>query len=326
MSDLQIEKVKVKRLAHIGLWTGDGMAQARFYRQVLGLDLRTTSEGVLDPNIDIESANLFLGLGEEHHCIGLYNDTRPMPSNARKPVRLPGPLHHLTFEVDTAAELAALAARLRLSNIDITLGANDGYPDSGDALWFNDPDGNQISIAVAMGDLLTYTPHISPAQFVQRAIARPCGLQHVALYTLQLEAMIEFYTEALGFDISDWLLRERVWLRCNTDHHTVLFIQGQPGIDHIGFGIPNSADLLCWADYLSRQAVPLLWGPGRHGAGNDLFIRFADADGLHIELSTEMMQYYDRDVTTPPRLWHTRTTALNLWGTMPSWIEAEAQP
>ncbi len=325
MSEQQIQKVKVKRLTHIGLWTSDSMAQARFYRQVLGLDLRATSEGVLDPNSDIEGANLFFGLGEEHHCIGLYNDTRPTLTNARKPLQSPSPLHHLSFEVDTAAELAALAARLRLSSVDLTLGANDGYPDAGDALWFSDPDGNSISIAVTTGDLLTYTPPVSPAQSAQRAAPRPYGLQHVALYTPHLEAMVDFYTEALGFDISDWLLRERVWLRCNTNHHTILFIQGSPGIEHIGFGIPNSIELLRWADYLSQQEVPLLWGPGRHGAGNDLFIRFADADGLHIELSAETMQYRDHDVTTPPRLWHTRNAALNLWGTMPPWIKESTQ-
>ena len=321
MSDQQIQKVKVKRLAHVGLWTSDIMAQARFYRQILGLDLRATSEGTLDSNIDIGETNLFFGLGEEHHCLGLYNDTRSTQTNGRKPVQRT-PLHHLSFEVDSAAELAALAARLNISGVNLTLEANDGYPDAGDALWFNDPDGNRISIAVAAEDLLAHVSHISSTQ---RTTPRPYGLQHIALYTLNLESMVEFYTEALGFDISDWLLRERAWLRCNTDHHTVLFIQGKPGIEHIGFGISNSADLLRWADYLSQHAIPLLWGPGRHGAGNDLFIRFADADGLHIELTAEMMQYYDRDVTTPPRLWHTRTSALNLWGNMPSWIIEEVQ-
>src|SRR5215467_10947102 len=98
MSEQQIQKVKVKRLAHVGVWASDSMAQARFYRQVLGLDLRTTSEGMLDPNSDIEEANLFFGLGEEHHCIGLYNDNRSVPTNSRKPVERTK-LHHLTFEV-----------------------------------------------------------------------------------------------------------------------------------------------------------------------------------------------------------------------------------
>jgi catechol-2,3-dioxygenase len=136
---------------------------------------------------------------------------------------------------------------------------------------------------------------------------------------------LEFYTEALGFDISDWLLRERAWLRCNHNHHTMLFIQGEPGVDHVSYNVADGAELLRWADYLSKHQVPILWGPGRHGAGNDLFLRFADPEGIHIELSAEMQQYYDQDVTIPPRLWHTRAMALNLWGTMPSWLREEAQ-
>jgi len=120
-------------------------------------------------------------------------------------------------------------------------------------------------------------------------------------------------------------LRECVWLRCNSDHHTLMFKRGKPDIDHIGCSIPTGSELLAWADYLSRQQTPILWGPGRHGAGNDLFLRFADVEGVHIELSAELQQYYDHDVTTPPRLWHSRPTALNLWGVMPTWTREEVR-
>ncbi len=137
--------------------------------------------------------------------------------------------------------------------------------------------------------------------------------------------MVDFYTEALGFDISDWLLRECVWLRCNSDHHTVILMRGKPDIDHLGYSIPAGPELLAWADYLSRQQTPILWGPGRHGAGNDLFLRFADVEGVQIELSAELQLYYDHDVTTPPRLWHSRPTALNLWGVMPAWMRDEVR-
>ncbi len=104
-----------------------------------------------------------------------------------------------------------------------------------------------------------------------------------------------------------------------------MLIEGKQDIDHIGYSIPAGPELLAWADYLSRQQAPILWGPGRHGAGNDLFLRFADAENVHIELSTELQQYYDRDVTTPARLWHSRPTALNLWGVMPTWVREEAR-
>jgi len=321
VSNQQVQKVKVKRLAHVGLWTPDVLSQARFYRQILGFDVRVTSDGSSDQDVELDDANMFLALGEEFHCLGLFNDTRTDPTNGRRPVQRT-PLHHLAFEVDTDAELAALAARLNMSGIELTLEPRDGNPELGDTLWFSDPDGNRVEISVTPDDLLT--SHVGQnSAGGYRSAWRPNSLQHVALYTNHLEAMVEFYTEALGFDISDWLLRERAWLRCNTNHHALMFIQGKAGIDHLGFNISDGTDLLRWADHLGQQQIPLVWGPGRHGVSGDLFLRFADTEGIHIELSAGMQQFYDRDVTTPPRLWHTRTMALNLWGVMPPWVREE---
>ncbi|HLH63539.1 MAG TPA: VOC family protein [Ktedonobacteraceae bacterium] len=319
MSEQQIQKVHVQRLSHVGLWANDVAAQTRFYRQVLGFNLRATEVISPQQEVEIEEANTYLALGDEHHCLALFNDTRTSSGNGRLPLQQ-SRLHHMAFEVDTDAEMAALAARLKQSGIELSLQARDGDPEMGDTLWFNDPDGNRIEISVTPDDSLTLSPISSEGK---RTRLHPYALQHLAIRTGRMEAMVEFYTEALGFDISDWLLREAVWLRCNSDHHTVILIQGTQDIDHIGYSIPSGSDLLVWADYLSRQQTPILWGPGRHGAGNDLFLRFADTEGVHIELSAELQQYYDRDVTTPPRIWHSRPTALNLWGVMPAWIHEE---
>jgi catechol-2,3-dioxygenase len=321
MSEQQIQKVKVKRLAHIGLWTTDALAQARFYRQVLGFDLRSTSDNSPDQDVDLDNANVFLSLGNEHHSLGLFSDTRTHSGNGRNAFQRTH-LHHLSLEVDTDAELAALAARLNLAGIEVKLEERDGDPEMGDTLWFSDPDGNRIEISVTPDDTLVPSPTIVGGR---RAGPRPHRLQHIALQTPHLEMMVEFYSEALGFDISDWLLRECAWLRCNNDHHTIMFIRGKMDIDHMGYSITDGAELLKWADHLSRYQTPVLWGPGRHGAGNDLFLRMADAEGIHIELSAELQQYYDHNVTTPPRLWHTRSMALNLWGNMPAWIREEVR-
>lgn len=320
MSEQQIQKVRVKRLAHAGLWSADVAASTRFYRQVLGFHLRS-SETVPAEEADLEGVNTFLSLGDEHHCLGLFHDTRVSANNGRAPTQQTH-LHHISFEVDTDAELAALAARLKQSGLDLTLAARDGDTELGDTLWLNDPDGNRIEISVTPEDMLDLPPASSQGR---RTRLHPHALQHLALRTANLEDMVEFYTEALGFDISDWLLRECVWLRCNTDHHTLMLIQGKQDVDHLGYSIPTGSDLLAWADYLSRQQQAILWGPGRHGAGHDLFLRLADPDHIHIELSAELQQYYDHEVTTPPRLWHSRPTALNLWGVMPSWLREEAK-
>lgn len=319
MSEQQIQKVKVKRLAHVGIWSTDVFSEGRFYRQALGFNVRNTVR-TSEQNVDLEDVSVLLSLGDEPHCLGLFNDTRPITSNGRIPYSR-SRLHHFAFEVDTDAELAALAARLKQAGIELAMEQGDGDPELGDTLWFRDPDGNRIEISVAPDDFLS-----SPAPYSGvNARFRPLGLQHVALRTPHLDRMVEFYSEALGFDTSDWLLRECAWLRCNGDHHTLMLIAGDMNIDQIGYRVFDGPELLRWADHLSRHQTPVLWGPGRHGVGNDLFLRFADVEGVHIELSAELQQYYDHDVTTPPRLWHTRSMAYNLWGPLPAWMREEVR-
>lgn len=318
MSDQQLQKVKVNKLAHVGLWVNDIAAGTRFYRHVMGLDQRIPTE--LTQGTENDDAATFFALGDEHHCLALFNDVRPTATNGRRPAQR-SKLHHLSFEVDSDAELAALAARLKISGVDLRLETRDGDPEMGDTLWFSDPDGNRIEISVTPDDA---TMHSSLTRN-RRPLLRPYALQHIGIQTMRLEEMVDFYTEALGFDISDWLLRESAWLRCANNHHTLMFTQGRQGIDHIAFTIADGPELLRWSDYLSRNQTSILWGPGRHGAGNDLFVRFTDYEGIHVELSAELQQYYDSDVTTPPRLWHTRVMAHNLWGTLPTWMHEEVR-
>lgn len=255
MSEQQIQKVRVGRLAHVGLWTTDVASQARFYRQVMGFDLRATESGMSDQELELEDANVFLSLGDEHHCLGLFSGIRSATDSSRITAQRTR-LHHMAFELDTDADLAALAARLKQSDIKLTLGERDGNPEAGDTLWFSDPDGNRIEISVAPDETLALAN--GGRRHVQ---LRPHALQHIALQTPRLEAMVDFYTDALGFDVSDWLLRECVWLRCHQDHHTVILMRGKQDIDHIGFSIAAGPGVLAWADYLGHQQTSVLWVP-----------------------------------------------------------------
>jgi hypothetical protein len=72
---------------------------------------------------------------------------------------------------------------------------------------------------------------------------------------------------------------------------------------------------------LARRDVPLTWGPGRHGPGNNLFVMFDDPDGRHVELSCEMERFWDdlADYAEPPRRWGRTQRTVNLWGPVPPW-------
>ena len=65
MSEQQIQKVRVTRLAHVGLWTSDVSAQTRFYRQTLGFNLRATEITSTGDDVEFEEANTFLSVGDE---------------------------------------------------------------------------------------------------------------------------------------------------------------------------------------------------------------------------------------------------------------------
>jgi catechol 2,3-dioxygenase len=54
-----------------------------------------------------------------------------------------------------------------------------------------------------------------------------------------------------------------------------------------------------------------MWGPGRHGPGNNLFIFIEDPDGNWIEVSAELEIIHDRSLHE----WPHEERTLNLWGT-----------
>jgi hypothetical protein len=82
-------------------------------------------------------------------------------------------------------------------------------------------------------------------------------------------------------------------------------------------------------DLLSENGYKILWGPGRHGIGHNLFTYHRGPNGLITELFAELDQmkdealgYFDpkpwhRDYPQRPKTWPKTPDAANLWGPMP---------
>jgi catechol-2,3-dioxygenase len=150
---------------------------------------------------------------------------------------------------------------------------------------------------------------------------RPVRIQHVTLATADLEPMIEFYL-TLGFRLSDRMGKVFAWLRSDVEHHSVAIVDtgSSGGLDHYSFDLDSWDDFKVWADRLTDRAIPVQWGPGRHGPGNNLFLFFDDLDGNHIELSAEMERFFDGRADYTPRIWNADPTTVNLWGgQVPQW-------
>lgn len=69
---------------------------------------------------------------------------------------------------------------------------------------------------------------------------------------------------------------EFTWRRAaDGRHHTIAAVKGKSGVHHISWEFAAFQDFKALADNLSIEERPIVWGPGRHGAGDNLFLRQA---------------------------------------------------
>jgi catechol 2,3-dioxygenase len=166
-----------------------------------------------------------------------------------------------------------------------------------------DPDGNVIAFGLAAVE-----------EPIRHRIRGP--LQHLTLATRNVQAIEDFYSGKLGFGISDRVIDEggRVmtcFMRGNHEHHNLAcFYQDRVGMDHHSYEAGEWDTIRDWSDHLAEHGVQLMWGPGRHGPGNNLFIFAKDPDGNWIEISAELEIVHDR----PVKHWPHAPRTLNLWG------------
>ncbi|GEL23718.1 oxidoreductase [Pseudonocardia sulfidoxydans NBRC 16205] len=277
--------------SHIGFRVPDVDGAAAFYSRILGLV----------PQADLPDGGCRMGWGAGHHVLDL----------------LPGPagLDHIAFEVADEHGIATLEKRLRdaghevgeldASYLDAPLPAAGCAPRG---IVCADPDGNTVQF---------HTGVRREGEHQAGPALRPVKYQHVTLATADLASMVDFYTVVVGFQVSDQLADGSfTWLRSNRDHHTLAIVRtGQQGrVDHYSYDLSEWEDFKGWCDRLTAEGVDVVWGPGRHGPGNNLFIFFDDPAGNHIELSAEMERFHDDRVFYTPRQWEPTPHSVNLWG------------
>jgi catechol 2,3-dioxygenase len=174
------------------------------------------------------------------------------------------------------------------------------------AIALKDPDGN----------LVVFTPPFNSAPAEATALP-PATLQHFALRTPNLPAMLAFYTDQLGFVLSDAVkdgegTLRACFLRTDALHHALaLFFAPAACFDHQSFEAPDWASMKEWGDHMAALKVPIVWGIGRHGPGNDVFFMVRDPDGNLAEISSEIEHCAPG---RPAGTWPHEERTLNLWG------------
>lgn len=90
-----------------------------------------------------------------------------------------------------------------------------------------------------------------------------------------------------------------------------MFKAAQARLDHHCYETTDWNKIRDWGDHMASQHVPIQWGPGRHGPGNNLFLFVHDPDGNWVEISAELETVeHDR----PVGRWPHEQRTLNSWG------------
>jgi hypothetical protein len=101
-------------------------------------------------------------------------------------------------------------------------------------------------------------------------------------------------------------------MRSDGEHHSLAFFRADRiRSDHISFESTCWNDIRDWGDHFAAHRIPIIWGAGRHGAGNNLFVFVSDPLGMMVEISAEIEQV---PFDTSPRTWPHEERTINLWG------------
>lgn len=267
-------------LHEIAVETGDVQAMREYYGRSFGYAFKEDEEGVIGTALD---RRLRLVEGS------------------------PKTLSRVCFGVSDAIELAELAARLDRAGAPYRYCAWPGMV--GGAVEVADPDGN----CFVFGEVEAALPSAGSGD----AGNLPARLQHVVFASRDAGRLIDFYQHALGFTMSDRVVDgegglRTAFLRCSHEHHSLaVFYAPEDRLDHHCFEVGEWSLIRDWADHFAAHHVPLKWGPGRHGPGNNLFMFIHDPDGNWLELSAELEQV---EADRPVGEWRHEERTLNSWG------------
>jgi catechol 2,3-dioxygenase-like lactoylglutathione lyase family enzyme len=288
--------IPVRRLGHVTFETPDLEHQIAHYTQVVGLTVATQEK---------QRAILATHLGDEVVVL------------QRGPVQR---CTALSLHVDPATDLAAAGRILSERGIKSEKRSNV-TPNMTDVLAFDDPNGTRV-------ELFSETK-LLPRTDAANAAA-PIKLGHIAFMVRDAKQMVDFYTSVLGFRVSDWAGDFFAFLRCGPDHHTVNFLRGdEQRMHHFAFELKDWAHVQKACDHLGEKDVQIVWGPGRHGIGHNIFIYHFDPDHRVVEFYTELDQMKDeasgyfeprpwhKDHPQRPKVWTDFKAARLTWGPQP---------
>jgi biphenyl-2,3-diol 1,2-dioxygenase len=245
----------VNQLGYLSVGVSDPEAWRALSTRVLGLEVVPG---------DSHSTS-YLRMDEHHHRIELCNDGTD-------------DLQVIGWEVPDAAALHAVAQRLEDAGVRVQAGTRDEADQRRvlELIKFADPAG--IPTEVYYGQPLNQKPFL-PSRAISGFKTGNMGLGHLVVYQPDLEASLRFYTDLLGFRVSDTIgpagRPMAVFLHCNPRHHSIALFSaaGAPKrINHFMLETNSLDDVGSGRDICRQTGMPIVIDLGKHM--NDHMVSF----------------------------------------------------
>ena len=220
-------------------------------------------------------------------------------------------LDYVCYELAPGVTLDAAASRLASHRAPV---ASMALPGRGEALVVHDPDDNTVVLTPRRTPDDRRPPEVRHSTRIPGWHPRKLG--HANYLTRDVERQVRWYTDVLGFDVTDWIGSEGVWLHVNADHNVLAFLQKDLAhVHHLAFELVDWGEMRVGLDHLAQNRRHIVWGPGRHGMARNLFsyFRMVEED-LFVELFCDLEQLApDHAVRHFPDDPHSSNT----WGILP---------
>ena len=134
-------------------------------------------------------------------------------------------------------------------------------------------------------------------------------LGHLVYEVSDVDRSTKFWTEIMGFTVSDLNEFGMVFLRSTGDHHSIALVPTKKKVrppqdaglqfHHLAMEVDNVDVLFQARDFLRERGIPITY-EGRRGPGGNTGLEFTDPDGYTFEIYADMDQVGRDGHVRPP--------------------------
>jgi 2,3-dihydroxybiphenyl 1,2-dioxygenase len=232
----------IKALSYIGIKSSLSDEWAAFATKILGMQLIDKGGDTSIFRMDNQAQRLFVS--EEHDesiaCIG--------------------------WEVETKASLGAFGSHLESNGVEVFHGSQSlaSQRQVADLLWFIDPAGFRVELVWKPEET---TEQFVPGRPIEGFKTGPLGMGHAVLYVANIDEMVIFYRDVLGFQLSDYGKNPipLYFFHVNERHHSLAFVGSKTsGFHHFMIEYQHLDDVGQGYDLAETGLADIAYTIGRH--------------------------------------------------------------